>query len=120
MQERSFIDPARGASQEFSGGIKNPGVAPPGESPGRSRVRIKTPSGGIAARSTNTVSSELCDVYVRNILTDDLEQLLDGDANPVQIEVWNDFASEVSGSAFGHAMLTWEGDWVIITEECES
>lgn len=115
---RSFIDPAKSLSDDFGGAFKNPGVAPPGEYPGKSRVRIKTPSGGIAARSGSTISGELCDIYVRNILTDALEQLLDADGNPVQIKVWNDFAADVAGSAHGHAILTWEGDWVIVTEEC--
>lgn len=74
-------------------------------------VIIKTPSGGIAARSGTTVSSASCDVFsiVGTTLTD----------TGNNIDVYNISISPVGASKYGLAKKEYAtGKWVIDFEDC--
>lgn len=74
-------------------------------------VIIKTPAGGIAARSGTTVSSGSCDVYeiVGTTLTD----------TGVNIDVFNISLGSVNASIFGTAKREYaSGKWIIDLEDC--
>jgi hypothetical protein len=74
-------------------------------------VIIKTPVGGIAARSGTTVSSGSCDVFsiVGTTLTDTTEN----------INVFNISLGSVNGEIFGTAKREYAtGKWIIDLEDC--
>lgn len=78
---------------------------------GEHGVIIKTPAGGIAARSGTTVSSASCDVFsiVGTTLTD----------TGNNIDVFNISISSVGGSKYGLAKKEYAtGKWVIDFEDC--
>lgn len=78
---------------------------------GEHGVIIKTPSGGIAARSGTTVSSASCDVFsiVGTTLTD----------TGNNIDVYNISISPVGASKYGLAKKEYAtGKWVIDFEDC--
>jgi hypothetical protein len=78
---------------------------------GEHGVIIKTPAGGIAARSGTTVSSGSCDVFsiVGTTLTD----------TGNNIDVFNISISSVGGSKYGLAKKEYAtGKWVIDFEDC--
>ena len=82
-----------------------------GGSGGEHGVIIKTPAGGIAARSGTTVSFGSCDVFsiVGTTLTDT------GD----NIDVYNVSVSSVGGGKYGLAKKEYATDkWVIDFEDC--
>lgn len=82
-----------------------------GSGGGEHGVIIKTPSGGIAARSGTTVSSASCDVFsiVGTTLTD----------TGNNIDVFNISISSVGGSKYGLAKKEYAtGKWVIDFEDC--
>jgi hypothetical protein len=74
-------------------------------------VIIKTPVGGIAARSSTTVYSASCDVFsiVGSTLTDTTEN----------IDVFNISLGSVNGEIFGTAKREYAtGKWIIDLEDC--
>jgi hypothetical protein len=74
-------------------------------------VIIKTPVGGIAARSGTTVYSGSCDVFsiVGSTLTD----------TTVNIDVFNISLGSVNGEIFGTAKREYaSGKWIIDLEDC--
>jgi len=82
-----------------------------GGSSGEHGVIIKTPAGGIAARSGTTVSSASCDVFsiVGTTLTD----------TGNNIDVYNISISAVGASKYGLAKKEYAtGKWVIDFEDC--
>jgi hypothetical protein len=82
-----------------------------GGSSGGHGVIVKTPAGGIAARSGTTVSSASCDVFsiVGTTLTD----------TGNNIDVFNISISAVGASKYGLAKKEYAtGKWVIDFEDC--
>lgn len=81
---------------------------------------VKTPAGGIAARSGTTVYSELCDVYTLEYSSDTeatLTAVLDG-ASAYQVRVWNPWNEVVSGATYVMTARTKSGHRYPVCEEC--
>lgn len=75
----------------------------------RSGVVMKTPGGGIAARSGTTVSSATCTIWNRSGST--------MSAGSETYEVWNLSTTAVGNSVFIVAVITNIG-WVAVWEDC--
>jgi hypothetical protein len=100
-----------GYDTQLNCGIARIGGGGGGSGGGEHGVIIKTPAGGIAARSGTTVSSASCDVFsiVGTTLTD----------TGNNIDVFNISISSVGASKYGLAKKEYAtGKWVIDFEDC--
>ena len=91
--------------------------------PGPNAQVVKTPPGGIPARSGTTIYSALCDVYFVAIPSGDpedrreLEALTDG-STPLQLRAFNLSTSDVAGNIYVVVDRLRNGEWYVVVEPC--
>jgi hypothetical protein len=114
---RELVARIESLERRLGGGLR-PGEADPSPSP--EDLIVKTPEGGIAARSGTTISSELCDVYTLEYSSDTeatLTAVTDG-ASAYQVRVWNVWSEPIGSEVYVMTARMKSGYRYPVCEEC--